>query len=165
MMNRSHFCPHIPTSAFLFIFSLFPLSTRSLSPLCKSLLTWWLQFSEAVISSPRHSDVMCAGNDDAWPYVYCVSIRPPVFQKIIEHFIFYYRPLQISTAKWLFFYCYCFIVIIKIASGPFHSVVIFYSALLDRCFLFSKFHYLGVLSFACSSLQRQYFLLSQQHVY
>lgn len=28
-----------------------------------------------------------------------VSIRPLVFQEIIEHYIFYYMPVQISTAK------------------------------------------------------------------
>ncbi len=188
MVSWGHFYNHHPTPAFLFIFSTFflftspfsispslqiphhlpsdsplPVSCFSNSPDMKAAAQWSCHL---LPSSP--SDVVSAGNYDIWPCVDCL-IRPRVFQEIIQHYIFYYMPPQISTAKLLIFSCYCFIVIIiKIASSPFHSVVIFYSALLDSCFpvvFFSKFHYLCVLCSACSPLFSQHILLPQQHVY
>lgn len=122
-----------------------------------------LQVSEAVISALHHPLMLSAGNNDVWPLVCCLHWTS---NDIIKCYIFYSMPLQISTAKLTIFYCFI-VITITIASSPFHSVVIIYSAPLDSYFsvFFSKFHFLLVLSFACSPLFSQYILLPQQHVY
>ena len=60
------------------------------------------EFSEDAISSPHHPLMLHLQekkNKNCMTYVWTISIRPLVYGEIIEQFIFYYMPVQLSTAK------------------------------------------------------------------